>query len=94
MENKGRTRTLSELKELTIAEIIYQKRKIRVFLPKNPTPEAVIEIEVYEETRFGPPMVKYTATFQPTSKNQNEWVGEAFVEILKQLPPLYKDEEK
>lgn len=94
MENTGKTRTLKELKELTIAEIIYQKTKMRMFLPKKPSPEAVVEIEVYEETKFGPPIVKQATTFKPTSKNPNEWVGEAFVEILKQFPPLYEVEEK
>jgi hypothetical protein len=87
-----KNRSLEELKKLHIAKIGYLDKTIRVYLPKEPTAQSVIEVEVDEPTRFEPPQTKHTVTFTPTSKNQNDWLGEAFNKILEQLPPIYSSE--
>lgn len=85
-------RSWEELKNLHVAKIGYLDKTIRVYLPKQPTPGLVIEVEVDEPTRLGPPQTKHELTFTPTSPNPNDWLGEAFSKILEQLPPVYSSE--
>lgn len=82
-------RSWEEVKNFHVMRVGYAQKTIVVYLPKEPKPDTVIEVEVEEPGRFGPPQATDSLTFTPTSLDPNEWLGEGFSLMAKRIRQIY-----